>query len=158
MPLAREQTLLSARVGLSSVQWDAAIASFNGNENGCLARVAGDAAGRTIVCDIMSAAGEIPPADVIQSACFEVAVGGRFDLSSLSLRCGQATRWTVLSMNQGEVISLTASLICLPAGGNTPMRCYLSENGIVRNSVFTIRRHSARKRVSKRCYSDQLQK
>ncbi|MFS2153290.1 DEAD/DEAH box helicase [Rhizobium sp. Rhizsp42] len=93
--------------------------------------------GRLCVTSLEALLQRIPPADVIQSACFEVAVGGRFDLSSFEAflsRTGYAVDGVV--DEPGEVAILNGVVDIFPAGGNLPMRCYLNEDGIVEELWF----------------------
>jgi transcription-repair coupling factor (superfamily II helicase) len=93
--------------------------------------------GRLCVTSLEAMLQRVPPADVIQSTYFKVAVGSRFDLSSFEAFLSQ-TGYAVDGVvdEPGEVAILKDVVDIFPAGGNQPMRCYLNGNGIVEELWF----------------------
>ncbi|MDM9627713.1 helicase-related protein [Rhizobium sp. S152] len=93
--------------------------------------------GRLCVTSLEAMLQRVPPADVVQSAFFNVAVGTRFDLASFEAFLSQ-TGYAIDGVvdEPGEVAILKDVVDIFPAGGNQPMRCYLSEEGIVEELWF----------------------
>ncbi len=93
--------------------------------------------GRLCVTSLEAMLQRVPPADVIQSTYFKVAVGSRFDLSSFEAFLSQ-TGYAVDGVvdEPGEVAILKDVVDIFPAGGNQPMRCYLNGDGIVEELWF----------------------